>query len=88
MRIFYIFLATPVCPTNEVYSVCGNDNCRPTCIKPDTTGCVPTCSTGACICATGFVRNDAGVCVLPSQCRENIFAFKFMLMNLIKIQLY
>ncbi|XP_077288640.1 mucin-6-like [Arctopsyche grandis] len=53
---------------NEIFSICGNDGCQPTCRVRDVTGCVPNCKSRACICAPGHVRNDAGICVKPNSC--------------------
>lgn len=68
-------IATQTCGTNEVLSPCGNDGCRPTCARRDTTGCVPICSGPACVCATGFVRNSFGTCVTRDQCREYLKSY-------------
>ncbi|XP_077288568.1 zonadhesin-like [Arctopsyche grandis] len=61
---------TTVCTrANEFFSNCGNDGCQGTCSSPTPAGCVPICITGGgCICQTGFVRNAAGDCILPSTC--------------------
>ncbi|XP_077288590.1 zonadhesin-like [Arctopsyche grandis] len=59
----------PVCTgSNEVFSMCGNDGCQRDCTRLDITGCIAICSNPGCICDTGFVRNSAGACVLPSTC--------------------
>lgn len=64
-------LAVTTCRQYEVYSGCGNDGCRKRCDRLDVTGCVPTCGRPECICADGFVRNNAGACVPISSCRES-----------------
>lgn len=57
------------CGPNEVYSGCGDNGCQKRCNRLDVTGCIPTCRTAACICANGYVKNTAGVCVAVSDCR-------------------
>lgn len=86
---FFAFPALPTCPANEVFSQCGNDGCRPTCANQNRVGCVPVCGAPACICAPGFVRNAANVCVPPAQCRkkfDSIFQARIWNLKLFKCQ--
>lgn len=78
--MFYI--ANPICGENEYYSECGDNGCQKKCPdveniykkglslrkRPNT--CRPKCSTGACICKPGFVRDPDGACVDPEDCRK------------------
>ncbi|XP_077288665.1 zonadhesin-like [Arctopsyche grandis] len=57
----------PVCPPNEVFTVCKNHACQKTCTIEPGANCVRRCTKG-CICATGYIRNYDGVCVLPTAC--------------------
>ncbi|XP_039439707.1 zonadhesin-like [Culex pipiens pallens] len=62
-------LIMPECAPNEVFSECGTA-CPDTCANlddPKPRPCTRNCVIG-CICQEGFVRNDEGQCVLPSQC--------------------
>lgn len=60
------------CPgSNQILSACGDDGCQKTCSNLDPGGCAPRCSTPACICAPGFVRNAQQQCVLPTACSIN-----------------
>lgn len=56
-----------------MFSTCGNDGCQRSCTRLDTTGCSPLCTLSGCVCVPGFVRNDAGICVLPATCRKYIY---------------
>ncbi|GFT53006.1 hypothetical protein NPIL_616831 [Nephila pilipes] len=56
-----------ICGLNEEYKECGTA-CPATCLnfnKPRI--CIDLCRPG-CFCVDGFVRNDQGECVAPSQC--------------------
>lgn len=57
---------------NEVYSLCDNNNCQPTCNRLIISGCTSTCTPG-CICSPGYFRNALNICVPPGECREFIF---------------
>lgn len=64
-----ITLSPEECPQNEVFSECGTA-CPDTCANlgdPKPRPCTKNCIIG-CVCQEGFVRNDEGQCVLPSQC--------------------
>ena len=65
----YFFYIATMCPAGEVFSMCGQDGCQPTCDNPDTTGCIPQCTTPSCICETGLVRDMNMNCIPPADCR-------------------
>ncbi|KAL0871496.1 hypothetical protein ABMA27_005214 [Loxostege sticticalis] len=50
---------------NEVYDIC-NGACEPSCSDPEPI-CTKLCS-GGCICSSGLLRNDDGVCVTVDKC--------------------
>ncbi|OJJ75250.1 hypothetical protein ASPBRDRAFT_480797 [Aspergillus brasiliensis CBS 101740] len=59
-------LAAPTCPANQEWVNCGS-TCPPSCsINPDRP-CTLQCVIG-CQCIEGYVLNDAGYCVLPTNC--------------------
>lgn len=71
--VYLTFSANVACPgAFEMFSPCGDDGCQKSCRRPDTTGCVSVCRLSGCICIQGYVRNDAGTCVLANTCREYI----------------
>ncbi|KAG8183312.1 hypothetical protein JTE90_002804 [Oedothorax gibbosus] len=56
-----------VCGINEVYKDCGTA-CPKTCANRNIKiACIDKCVEG-CFCKDGYVRNDEGICVKPSQC--------------------
>lgn len=70
------FSAPPTCPKpNQMFSTC-NDQCQPTCTtifkptKKHVTGCIPVCTIPGCVCVPGYVKNAAGDCVRPDDCRK------------------
>lgn len=68
-HIFFI-VDPPTCSDNEVYSECGAHGCLNTCKEPNLiTICdpAPGCYPG-CICAKGYLRDENGKCVLPTEC--------------------
>jgi hypothetical protein len=52
----------------EVYDIC-NAACEPSCVDPEPI-CAKIC-TGGCICSSGLLRNDNGVCVSVEKCPES-----------------
>ncbi|CAO1396965.1 unnamed protein product [Diamesa tonsa] len=54
---------------NAVYNKCGSSCSEGTCKNPNGLSqiCTKMCETG-CFCKTGYVKNDAGKCVLPKTC--------------------
>lgn len=54
------------CPANQEYSQCANP-CPSTCDHPGPFYCKAMCRPG-CACKEGYVVNDQGNCVKPSQC--------------------
>lgn len=64
------FIAANVClGSNEVYTTTAANTCERTCGRLEIAGCVGTCSGAPCVCATGYIRNNQGVCVPNAQCR-------------------
>lgn len=84
--------ATPACGSNEFYSPCGDDGCQPKCpkievmlrsklspVKHHTDICRPECSSAACICKPGYIRDSEGHCIRPEMCRKGfIFHIHFL----------
>ncbi|XP_077291695.1 zonadhesin-like [Arctopsyche grandis] len=56
------------CPTNEVYSECGNNGCQNTCANPDIAAVCRAICTPGCICKEGYLRNTKKVCVPAVEC--------------------
>jgi Trypsin Inhibitor like cysteine rich domain len=62
----------PKCPLNEVHRDCGpHKSCVGTCQNPYAFGiaCPEVCVKG-CFCKDGYVRDNAGKCVLVNQCNS------------------
>ncbi len=57
------------CNTNEVYTTCGTA-CPLTCDNYENPPefCTQQCIIG-CVCASGYVKNSDGKCVLPTECK-------------------
>ncbi|KHJ89616.1 trypsin Inhibitor like cysteine rich domain protein [Oesophagostomum dentatum] len=56
----YPFFPSLKCGKNEVYNRCGNA-CEKTCYNAMPT-CILMCGPPACVCQSGFYRNDKGEC--------------------------
>ena len=65
-----------LCPRGEIFSLCGNNECRGTCKHPyGKKFCEPKCIPG-CICEKGRLRRESdNRCVLPSACDEGPGSF-------------
>ncbi|KAI8128878.1 Chymotrypsin inhibitor [Lucilia cuprina] len=68
LLLSFIFLAfaQESCPPNQEYSTCIS-TCPPTCSNPNPRSCLFWCRSG-CKCIKGFILNDNGDCVKPSDC--------------------
>lgn len=70
MAISSVLGAVKRCPgKNMVFSQCGGESsCWRTCENLNKSlACKKVCRSG-CVCKEGFIRNDAGECIEPSQC--------------------
>lgn len=59
----------PVCRKNEVFTECdGHISCHASCVFPKgVPNCITKCIMG-CKCKDGYLKNDEGVCISPTDC--------------------
>ena len=75
-----VIIVDPIveCIPNAQYSKCGSSCAEPTCDDPTKTNiaCPYLCEEG-CFCQKGYLKNYAGLCVLPENCPPKCPANEF-----------